>query len=365
LLAPDIVSGWFLGSAPLATPLGLVTLGQLLHGCAYASFRGLMRFGLANLLQVINVGVLPVGALLAFADVSTALAMWGAISFILSLGALAAALVRAGPATAGELGTAVPALVTFGLPRVLTDAAVGFVNALPVVLIAGVDVATAGAFGAAQSVLVAGGALLGIAGVAWLPRAAAMLSASRQTELGARVQLAGSAALRASTLVALAILAAPRVPYEWWLGAAVGDAAHAVLVVASWSLPGLVLYSILRSPLDASSTLPYSGIAMASGAGASLVTALLLSPTQLAPLLVGAIVFGAGWVTAGAVIVGMTSRILPSKARRTPLREGLALCAAATGAAVVAPAPALVGAALAVVLVAFAAANWLDTLPDT
>ncbi len=65
-LFPERLSMLFFGDpghADLTIPIGLLTLGLLLHSVIYSYWRGSMEMGKANVLQVVNLAVVPNAAM--------------------------------------------------------------------------------------------------------------------------------------------------------------------------------------------------------------------------------------------------------------------------------------------------------------
>ena len=321
LAFPDATSAVFFGgeatTALVAATAALLVATAIFH-MAYGYFRGRMRLGAANALQVLAAGVAPPVLLLTIPglDVAELLALMA-----LALGGLSLAWIAAPLADALRVGTArlVAAgrtLLDYGARRVPGEIAQVGLFALVPVLAAHVTSLTEVAFLAAavQLVLMLAVALNPI-GIVLLPSLAerwAADSASVARQVGALAGFAAHAALFAG--VQLAVYAG--VALELWLGPDFEPAGRLVRVVVIAAGP-FVFYLTMRSSLDAVAVRSYNTRSNLTALAAfAAIAAVLLGLDLTDPA------FGVAWAFAGGVAVqGLMTLAFVQRLFRVPLAD--------------------------------------------
>ena len=235
------------GYASLITPLPLLLAGTALHGIAYGTMRGRFEIQRANLLLILNQGLVPLAAVLAGGgSVPRILALMGAAWIVVSLAFLPLRRLDAQGARhrMGEL-------LRFGVPRIPGDLLQLALFALPGILVAH-------ATGIAAAGIVAFGiSALRMIGSALTPISFVLLPlASRLFARGAVDQLRGHvfALIRATIVplllgtIAIELLAGPIISV--YLGKSYLSGTTLLRVVMAAALPW-GLYVTLKSVIDA------------------------------------------------------------------------------------------------------------------
>lgn len=69
----------------LLNPMAICLLGAMLNSLVYSYYRGLNRFMIASLIQIVNIIIIPVVVILLSSDIPTFLVVYGALSSLMSL----------------------------------------------------------------------------------------------------------------------------------------------------------------------------------------------------------------------------------------------------------------------------------------
>lgn len=240
--------------APLARALAPGVVGLILHGVAYGMLRGRQTMIPANILQGINLGVVPL-AVFAVPGLSVAdLLRWIGVTQIV-VATIALILVRVrGPRMAPlrEIwsGAAVE-LLRYGTPRVPGEFILGALSALPVVAAAHYGGAVeAGRVGLGLSLLSLTTSLFAPLGQVMLPSISGRVAAGETKGLAHGIWMLSAACVALTTVgvVGLEALA------PWLLPAVFGPAFAAAVTPVRIIILGAVpqvLYVVLRNVLDA------------------------------------------------------------------------------------------------------------------
>lgn len=240
--------------AGLARAIAPGVAGLVLHAVAYGMLRGRRTMVQANLLQAVNLGLIP---LLAFAlphlNVTRLVLATGVAQLVVALIALVA-IRSPGPDRLGWKALRegpVRELLRYGAPRVPGEFMLGALSALPVTAAAhfGGPIA-AGQIGLGQSVLTMLGALFAPLGQVMLPSISARVASGRMEGLARAVWWLTlvCAALTLFGVILLELLA------SWLIPAVFGpDFAGAVAPIRIMALGAVpyVAYIVLRNVLDA------------------------------------------------------------------------------------------------------------------
>jgi O-antigen/teichoic acid export membrane protein len=249
--------------APLAHALAPGVVGLILHGVAYGMLRGRQTMVPANVLQGINLGIVPL-AVFAVPGLSVPrLIQWIGLVQI-AVAVIALAIIRArGPRMAPLQDIwkhAAVELLRYGTPRVPGEFMLGALSALPVVAAAHYGGAVeAGRVGLGLSLLSLATSLFAPLGQVMLPSISGRVAAGETEGLARGIWLLSAAcvALTALGVFGLEALA------PWLLPAVFGPAFAAAVVPVRIIVLGAVpyvLYVVLRNVLDAIHAAPLNAV---------------------------------------------------------------------------------------------------------
>jgi len=285
------VAKLLLGSPELRTfilPLALMVLGNLVHALLYGHFRGMLQMRYANSLQAINFGFMPVLALLgvqrfglAFCIDLMGLAMLGvSVIFLLPL---LRTLVQTRTEAKNEkwLLRAARSLFPYGLGRVPGFLIAGLLFALgPIWLAHRASLTDVAIYALGLSFMRMLGAFFGPLGVLVLPHLAGLIARNEQDGIRKDLQLLFRSATLLGVFASLQAAVLSRTLLVIWLGTApVSSGLFFVPLVLI--LPLYLAYEVLRSPIDAVSSIPYNTIALSAALAALFVGVLGSSPVWL------------------------------------------------------------------------------------
>src|SRR5579872_2007604 len=210
----------FFGSreyAFLLFPMSLVVAGTSLHTLGYSYFRGTLNMRAANLLQLMNLGLLPLGVFLLYGQsIQAALTALG----VGSIGIAASALLFTPWTAALESNRLqVKELLRFGIQRVPGDFIFMAMFALPATFVAhdrGIRAAGFVAFGISMLNVI--GSLFEPFGLILLPKAGSLLAAGRNRELRKQVWLLSRVTVAVSTVLVMGIAAGAETMIRLYLG---------------------------------------------------------------------------------------------------------------------------------------------------
>ena len=249
---PSYLSYVFFGSATyqyLARPVSWLIGGLVLHSLVYSFFRGLLDMRRANLLQFINLGIVPLIAFIPFhSNLIGALTTIGVLSIAVA-GSQLPFVLRSG--FEANIGVEARQLLRYGLQRLPGDFIQMALLAVPATIVAhlqGIQEAGFVAFGI--SVLTMTGAMFSPIGLILLPKASLMFADGRVEELRRHVRgLIGSTLLLSAYFVAGILLLGPFL-IHLYLGPGFQGAGLTLKLIAPAVVP-FCLYVVLRNVVDA------------------------------------------------------------------------------------------------------------------
>ena len=256
-LAPGAASTLLFGTPSLAhlvPPATIALAGIALHSMVYAVYRGRSEMRFANVLQIIDIAIVPVFAfLVAPHNAAAVLTVTGAAWLAVSSVALIHVLYRErsewrGLATMKQhLGV----LLRFGLPRVPGEFALVGLFAIPTLLaVRAHGVIPAGQFSAALSLLTMAAGAFAPVGLVVLPRASAQAATGDLAGLRRLVlRILVGGILLATAGVVIGELLIPAF-IRWYFGAAFLPAIPYFRAILLGTIPYAV-YILMRSILDA------------------------------------------------------------------------------------------------------------------
>jgi O-antigen/teichoic acid export membrane protein len=233
----------------LARPIGMVIAGLLLHALAYSYFRGHLHMARANILQLANLGVVPVLAFfVGFRSVGVVLERIGMLSIFVSLTALFFTPWK--EIASGSFSEA-KTLLRYGVPRVPADFAQMALFGLPAFVVAHrVGVQQAGNVAFSISALTIAGAIFAPVGLILLPKASRLIARGASEELERHVSLVLRLSLIVSILLTIAAEMFSGQLVRAYLGPGFSEISTVVRVVMLGAVPYAV-YTVLRSAIDA------------------------------------------------------------------------------------------------------------------
>ena len=351
---PGATSAAFFGGtadAQLVAAAAVLLVATALFHVAYGYFRGRLRLGAANLLQVLASGVAPVLLLLAVPDVGVdgLLASMGVVLGVLSLAWIGGPVVRAARAGRRALTTAGRGLLDYGARRVPGEIAqVGLFALVPVVASHVTGLTEVGFLAAALQLVAMLGVALNPIGVVLLPSFAERFEADPAGMRRQAGALAGFA-LHAAAFAAAQLLVFGGLVLEIWLGPefeAAGSLARVTLLAAG----PFVFYLVMRSSLDAVAVRSYNTRSNLAGLTTFAAIATVgLASDALDPA------FAVAWAFAGGVTVqGAMTAVFVQRRFSVPTGDYAALpalaLAALSGGAALALRPAIEGSGAPLVL---------------
>lgn len=235
----------------LIQPVNLMIFGLVLHVSAYSYYRGRLMMGTANILQLVNLGIVPVLSFILFAkDIFQVLVMTGLIWSLVSLFFLIRIIFRI-EAKLDRISSQTKEIFIYGIQRLPGDFGINLLLSLPAIItvhIGGIEVAGYMAF--AVSVLNMVGSIFAPIGLILLPSASKMLMENKISLLKSHAIKIIKVSL-GITITGLAIFEvfAPQI-INLYLGLNYPDLIMIARIVLLGSL-GYVVYMVMRGIIDA------------------------------------------------------------------------------------------------------------------
>lgn len=276
--------------------IALALPGLVLHGVAYGYYRGRLQMLRANALQVLNLGVVPVLAVVvATESVPQALLFlaggWNLVTTCFIVPPIMAALATRKP----EIRFAGAELLRFGLPRVPGEFALAALFSLPTILAAhfgGVE--EAGYVGLGVSLLSMVGSMYAPLGQIVLPSVSAMAAKGTTGSLRRDVRRLWIVCVTTGAVMVGALFAGAGWLVTMYVGAAFIPAVPVVRLVLLAGVPHIT-YVVLRNVLDALEPRPLNARNLVVALGVFVGVALMIGRPEgvSVALTVGVTVLGA------------------------------------------------------------------------
>jgi O-antigen/teichoic acid export membrane protein len=236
----------------LIPPLIVMMMGLTLHSLVYSFFRGEINMNTANVMQFLNLGLVPVLAFYFSGSVMVLFFTTGLVTLGTSVLFLISVMMRYRFSGMG-LGDCVRELVRYGVQRVPGDVALGAFLALPAYLTAHFvddNLKTAGNVAFGMALLNMAGAAFGPICLLLLPKASQVIAQKDFGQINSQVDR-----ITAWTIcITLLGLAAVELFAEWLLGIYLGSVYSGLAWCVRIIMPaclGYTVYISLRSILDA------------------------------------------------------------------------------------------------------------------
>lgn len=251
-----------------AVPLALLVLGNVVHALLYGHYRGTMEMRTANALQALNLGVVPVLALLRLKSGGLAAAINLTGLFILGVsGLFLLPLLRSLLQTRSQVATswsgeAVRSLLSYGLGRVPGFIFAGLLLTLgPIWLAHRATMTDVAMYALGLTFMRMAGAFFGPVGVLVLPRLSGAIERTREHGIKSDLQLLLRTAMLVALFTCLQAAALSNSMLLIWLGSAPASN-RLFFIPLVLVLPMYLAYEVLRNPIDAISAIPYNTIAL-------------------------------------------------------------------------------------------------------
>jgi O-antigen/teichoic acid export membrane protein len=235
--------------ASLVLPLSLLLIGLVLHCLVYSYFRGQLAMGRANLLQLVNFGIVPLAAFVFFhSSVHAVLTVLGMLTSLVAAVGLAFAPLGH---IADRILPEAKELLRYGVQRIPGDFGQMALFTLPVTFVAhssGVQEAGYVAFGI--SVLNMIGSMFAPFGLILLPKAGRMLAGGDHAELRRHVFQLAKVTVFVSVTLALFLEIFAGTLIKLYLGPNFSEAVFDLRILVLAALP-FCLYMVLRNLVDA------------------------------------------------------------------------------------------------------------------
>lgn len=320
-LGRPFVARWFFGGiqyANLVTPLMILSTATMMHLVIYGYYRGLLLMRTANVLQALNIAVLPLALTYAFAFTKSIPVVLGATAVsILLVCVFSGAKVLSKGMDHVQLPFAAAGknLLVYSAARMPGDLGIQGLLALgPMIAAHYTDMHQVSFVLLGMSLLMAVGLAITPLGLVLLSKISSMLGQGREKEARDQVNLLREALLHTSSLVlAQSVVFCPLL-VQWWVGKS-SEGSGPVLRAMVLAVPFYVIYVSCRAVVDAKSTIPYNtrNIFIAFGFFLVLVWFARLAPSSQVALAIGAS------ITAAIAALGTMTWLTMAKLYKLPL----------------------------------------------
>jgi len=260
--------------AEMVVPFSFFFAGLAMHGLVYSYFRGRMMAKLFNLLQLINLAIIPVLVLFLFNQhsLNVAMSVIGVLVFLVAIVFMTpfwGDLIKPGKGLKNAFGK----LMRYSVPRVPGDFLMAAFFSLPIIGAAHfVSVEGAGYLSIGQGVIVAIATMLAPFGVLLLPKVSSLMAVGRENDVNINLNLFIRAILDGSLFVMVQIMIFADTIILFWLGPEFLPAAAPMRIMAI-SILSYAFYVSTRSVIDGAQSKPLNSI----NAFVSLAVALFLA----------------------------------------------------------------------------------------
>jgi O-antigen/teichoic acid export membrane protein len=331
---PGVAADVFFGgkaTRSLVAAASALLLATTAFYVAYGYFRGQLRLGVANGLQVVGVGLIPPAILLAGhgLDIPELVVLMAVGLGVASLGLIAAPLLRGIRGGWGQVKAASRSLLDYGGRRVPGEIAqVGLFALVPVLASHVTSLTNVAYLAAALQVVGILAVALNPIGIVLLPSIAERWEADAQSTSEHVGVLAGFAA-HAAIFATSQLLPLAGVALVAWLGSNF-DGAESLVRVTLLSVGPFVFYLTMRSSLDAVAVRSYNTRSNLAGLLAFVaVAATLLGFDAVSPAFAVAWAFAAGVLVQGTLTLVFVRSIFRVPLAAYALEPALALGIAA------------------------------------
>ncbi|MCH7858087.1 MAG: hypothetical protein IID14_00125 [Candidatus Marinimicrobia bacterium] len=309
-----VLSGFlYLGGLPgfpkaLVPAFFIMAAGYAMQYLAYGQLRGHLNMLAANLVQLVGIGLIPLGAFIIFKSAGV-----GPILIATGLGTFFFAgvvyLTKMGRGYASLDLKKAGRLLAYGFRRVPSSLAqFVLLGGVPLLILSDTGHADIAYVNAGISLIRLFMVVVGPLGIVLLPRISRALAEGRQAQVGHGLELLSRGVLFVGVPLALYLSMNHLTITTIWLGAEGAEGAWIVQIM-TLALPFYLLMEVLRSPIDAASTRGYNSVIYSASALVLLICFYGLKTVGLASVTAGTISFVAGQITASMAGIYYANRI--------------------------------------------------------
>lgn len=247
---------WFFGSAKeagLVTALAILLAGFSLHRAVYGYYRGLLEMKRANLLEAINLAVLPLTVVTLLARRCSVATMMGVVGVAMAAIALlfAVPVLRQLAGISLDLRARCRELLKYSVPRVPGEFGAAAITALGPMLAAHyVSLARLSPLLLGLNMLLVVGYAAGPLGIVLLSKVSMMLGRDQKETVQARLRLLVSAVMEISVFACIQLAIFADVVVRVWVGPGY-ESQMTVIRLVLLAIPFYLFFVALRSTIDA------------------------------------------------------------------------------------------------------------------
>lgn len=307
-----------IGYVDLILPLSLFLGGIVLHSLVYSYFRGRLLVNAFNLLQVINLSIVPLIILIIFENITIAklISLVGITISIISLGfSLFFAKEFFTPTKKAQFKKSSKDLFRYSLPRIPGSFALsGFFSIGPIFAAHFASVKEAGYLSIGQRLLSVVGASIAPLGLILLPKISSMIIQERHEEIKENLNYLIGASIQLSIFVSFQLIIFADTIIKYWLGSEFADAVP-VMRIASCSLFFYLFYRTVASVLDATKITPINTINLFISLGIFLASSgiLLFMVKSFSPIISLSFALMLGLICLGILTYISIRKLYPEK----------------------------------------------------
>ena len=300
-LFKDHFANIFFGSTNyinLVLPFSFFLAGLILHTLIYSFFRGRLLVKTFNLLQIINLALVPIGILIFFKNITIEklIILIGIttfiIAFVFSLFLIKVLFIHT---EKWRFKNSLKELFRYSFPRYIASFVyAGLLSLGPIFAAHFASIREVGYLSVSQSLLGMVGAAIAPLGIILLPKVGNMIDQKRWEEIKENSDLLIGAVLQCSIFICFQLIIFTDVIIKYWLGSEFLDAVL-VMRIIFLSIIFYVFYIAMRSILDAAKVKPLNTINLSVSLGVFLIIgAILLLLKFFSPVISLSIAFSIG-----------------------------------------------------------------------
>jgi O-antigen/teichoic acid export membrane protein len=245
----------------LVGPFSMLLAGFVLHGFVYTYFRGFLKVKVFNVLQIINLALVPIAVITVFhgKNIETIIYFIGIWVFLVGLIFLSYFLKDMIKPVVG-VRKSFKELMLYGLPRFGGDLILaGFFSLGPIFAAHVISIKEVGYLSISQSLLSSACAFLAPLGLVLLPRVSNLIAEGREDLIKKNISLLGEAVIQCSIYLCVQLICFSDIIIKYWLGMDFIEAIP-VMQIMFLSLVFYNFYVAFRSILDAVNITPINTI---------------------------------------------------------------------------------------------------------
>ena len=306
--------------ANLILPLALLLAGFILHSLVYSFFRGRLFVKTFNTLQILNLALVPLAALVLAGNISidNVLILIGSMNIVVSLVFLSFSKALFVRTERSQLMESLKDLLRYSLPRIPGSFALsGFFSLGPILAAHFASVEDAGYLSISQSLLSMAGTAIAPIGLVLLPKVSRMIMLGREDRIREHVNYLIGASIQLSVFIAAQAFIFADSIIHYWLGPQFLEAVP-LMQIASCSIFFYLFYRTVGSILDATRVRPINAINLFISLGFSLLVAgvLVFMVDAVSPIIGLSIAFASGLTSLGILSYVSIRRLYSGKLRK-------------------------------------------------